>query len=81
MEYCLQVCLVTVLQFEQNSSRVRILQVSLVVKRELFTSVPGNGSQNSSHVLILQVSLVVKIEVEVSSCTEHCLQVCLVAVL
>ena len=49
------------------------------------TSVPCDDTleydKSSSRVLILQVSLVVEIEVEVSSCTENCLQVCLVIVL
>ena len=68
------------------------LQVSLVAIEESFilvsgvhTSVPCDDTleydKSSSHVLILQVSLVVEIEVEVSSCTENCLQVCLVTVL
>ena len=68
------------------------LQVSLVAIEESFilvsgvhTSVPCDDTleydKSSSRVLILQVSLVVKIEVEVSSCTENCLQVCLVMVL
>ena len=68
------------------------LQVSLVAIEESFilvsgvhTSVPCDDTleydKSSSCVLILQVSLVVEIEVEVSSCTENCLQVCLVTVL
>ena len=61
------------------------IEESFILVSGVHTSVPCDDTleydKSSSHVLILQVSLVVKIMVEVSSCTENCLQVCLVTVL
>ena len=61
------------------------IKESFILVSGVHTSVPCDDTleydKSSSRVLILQVSLVVKIKVEVSSCTENCLQVCLVTVL
>ena len=61
------------------------IEESFILVSGVHTSVPCDDTleydKSSSRVLILQVSLVVKIKVEVSSCAENCLQVCLVTVL
>ena len=61
------------------------VEESFILVSGVHTSMPCDDTleydKSSSRVLILQVSLVVKIEVEVSSGTENCLQVCVVVVL